>query len=144
MKKEMCGNLVAVLLGAATLFGAQCEGIQVIKLTDINQELLQEYFLGKMEDVVLEFPEGVKLPLNLSVWGEFLSVESDESTLHTVSVLKTCYIRCMGDNFLFSTDLETWKEFSEFFKGQLSFWIDLNADQPKVGLSVELNQKEVV
>lgn len=115
--------------------------MQVVKLVDMNLELLQEYFSGMNDNVVLECSEGMNLPFNFTLQGEFLMLHTDEYK-DCIRVLKTCYIRCKENNFIFSTDLQNWQEFSDFFSGSLSVGVDVNEGAPKINLNIELNQKQ--
>jgi hypothetical protein len=72
-----------------------------------------------MSGVVVVCPEGSSLPFNLMLKGEFLALESALKPLQ-LNILKTCYVQCdEKEHFLFSTDLQTWKDFSEFFTGEV-------------------------
>ncbi len=117
------------------------EGMQVVKLGEMSQESLMEYFSGINGNVVLECSEGMNLPFNLNLYGDFLRIESEEYK-DSIRVLKTCYMRFVDNNFIFSLDLQSWHEFSEFFSGVFSVGIDTNEGTPKIGVNIELNQKQ--
>lgn len=130
------------LMAASTFTQEEWEGRQVISLLDVNEGLIQDFSQGKMGESILECPEGACLPLKLILKGEFLGLESAEPPLY-LKVLKTCYIRCEGqENLLFSTDLQTWKEFSEFFTGGLKVSVDRENGGPVAGIQLELNQRK--
>ncbi|MFI5343019.1 MAG: hypothetical protein ACHQUC_02235 [Chlamydiales bacterium] len=141
MNKMLFASVMSVLISAAALFGIPSDELRVIKLTDLSQELLQDYFSGKCEDIVLECSEGTSLPLNLTMRGDFVLMEGGEQTLQTIRILNTCYIKCSGEEFLFSVDLETWKEFFDFFTGSFGIEIHLQENGVQIGCNVELNQK---
>lgn len=143
MKRVLFVNMIAAVVGIATVFAIPAgENLHVVRLTDMKQELLQDYFSGHAENIIVECPEGICLPLNFSISGEFLSVESVPHA-YFIRVLKTCYIKSSGDKFLFSVDLQNWKEFAEFFTGSLGISFGLHDDQQQVGLSLEMNQRQM-
>ena len=111
---------------------------QVINLFDLDNINIQEFSQGKLNDYILEIPEGVTLPFKMTVKGDFLAVDS----ISELKILKTCFIRCQGEaEYLFSSDMQTWKEFSEFFTGQLSVSVEVQDEMPVAGLELQLNQR---
>lgn len=116
---------------------------QIISLSALNGRIIQDFFNGEMSDLIIECTEGVSLPFKINLKGQFLALESAAVAPLYLKVLKTCYVRCEGkENFLFSTDLQTWKGFSEFFTGELSVSIEAENDGPVAGLQLELNQRK--
>ena len=114
---------------------------QIIRLSDLNDGMIQDFSQGNMGNFVVECPVGASLPFKFRLKGEFLGLESTR-LLH-LNVLKTCYVRCQGkENFLFSTDLQTWKDFSEFFTGSLNVSVEVENGETVAGLQLELNQRK--
>ena len=99
---------------------------------------------GNLSDAILECPQGACLPLNMSLKGEFLSLESAHGAPLYLRVLKSCYVRCEErENFLFSTDLQKWEGFSEFFTGNLKVAVhEEHNGMPVAELELELNQRK--
>lgn len=137
MKNKLLNGLIGSFVYMMMVFGGiqplQLHGqinedVRVEKLADISQELLQEYFSGTMENLVLECSEGTNLPFNLNLHGEFLEIKSDE--YKEIRMLKTYYIRFVEDNFKFSADLQSWYEFSDFFTGSFNLTVDVGATTP--------------
>jgi len=113
---------------------------QVICLSDLNEQTMQDFSHGNMGNCVVECPEGTSLPFKLTLKGEFLGLDSVAQELH---VLKTCYVRCIEkENFLFSTDLHAWQDFAEFFTGEIRVSVERENGEPMVGLQLELNQRK--
>ena len=110
---------------------------QVIRLSEITEEMIQDFFTGKRSQWVLECPEGSVLPFHFSVKGEFLAVED---TWSEVKVLKNCFIKRLNDKFLFSTDLQQWKEFQNFFSGKIGVALNLEEGDLTLGCHLELNE----
>jgi hypothetical protein len=114
---------------------------QVICVSDLSEQSIQDFSQGHMSDVVVVCPEGSRLPFKLTLKGEFLWLESALEPMQ-LNILKTCYVRCEGkENFLFSTDLQTWKDFSEFFTGEVRVSVERENGGPVAGLQLELNQR---
>lgn len=154
MKKVIYICLVVVSMGTTSAFaldtalrfgkpscGQNVSGFQLVKLTDVTEEMLSAYGEGTCQNVILECPEGAEFPLSLGAGGEFLSMTGEELPPYKVKILKTCYIKCMGDELLFSGDLAEWKEFVDFFKGQFSVAINASNGRPELIVSTDLNQR---
>jgi hypothetical protein len=116
---------------------------QIICLSDLNDKVIQDFSQGNMGDFVVECPAGTSLPFKLTLKGEFLELGSTQSPQLYLNVLKTCYVRCEEKgNFLFSTDLQTWEDFSEFFTGSLNVSVQAEKGGPVANLQFELYQKK--
>ena len=115
---------------------------QIIRLSNLSDRVIQDFSQGHMGDLVVECLAGTNLPFKLTLKGEFLGLDTDSSTPLYLKVLKTCYVRCEEkEHFLFSSDLQTWKEFSEFFTGELKVSVEAENGGPVAGLQFELNQR---
>jgi hypothetical protein len=101
----------------------------IIPLTEMSERF-------STGEEILECQEGVELPFEFVLQGEYLSLTGVEQT---VKVEKTCYIKCVGEELYFSSDLKKWSPFLEFFTGSVS--ISVNKDLPKVCFTVELNSR---
>ena len=113
---------------------------QFIGLSNLSERMIHDFSQGNMSDFILECPAGTSLPFKLTLKGELLALES--AATEQLHVLKTCYVRCPEkENFLFSTDLQTWKSFAEFFTGEIKVSIELESGEPMAGLQLELNQR---
>jgi hypothetical protein len=114
----------------------------ILRLSDLDDRMMNDFSEGKMSHFILECPEGVSIPFKLDLKGEFLVLESALMAQLSLKILKTCYVRCEEkENFLFSTDLKAWKGFSEFFTGAITVSLGQENDEPVAGLQIELNQK---
>jgi hypothetical protein len=144
-KAKLFGCALMMAVAATQLVAAPKTQVydQIIRLTDLNDRVIQDFSQGNMGDFVVECPAGSSLPFKLTLKGEFLGLESTQSAPLYLNVLKTCYVRCEEkENFLFSTDLRTWKNFSEFFTGELRVSVEAENGGPIAGLQFELNQRK--
>lgn len=106
------------MLLVGVLGTALCAANHVVSLNELTDENIESFTQGKMHDTIVKCPAGMVLPLTLSLQGEFLALESKEQS--SVKILKACFVKCVGETYLFSLDGKNWKEFSEFFTGKLS------------------------
>lgn len=153
MRNFFVGGLFFALAGASLAFAANHNmhlggssthivdtGCQVVALSELTKDMTEDFFTGKIPQFVLECSEGSVLPFNLSLKGEFLALEI-EDTYSKVKVLKTCFIKRLEDTFLFSIDLQNWKDFQEFFTGVIGVSLSVEEGTPTVGFNIELNQR---
>ena len=145
MRKLFVGALFFALAGTSLAFTANhnvhlgdSSTHVVVALSELTEEITTEdFFAGKF---VLECSEGSVLPFNFSLKSEFLALEV-ENTYSNIKVLKTCFIKHVEDTFLFSTDLQNWKGFQEFFTGTIGCSVNVEEGTPTVNFNIELNQR---
>ena len=127
------------MLLVGVLGTALCAANHVVSLNELTDENIESFTQGKMQDTVVKCPAGMVLPLTLSLQGEFLALESKGQS--SVKILKTCFVKSVGETYLFSLDGKSWKEFSEIFAGKLNAEFH-NTDQgPFAHLGCELSRK---
>jgi hypothetical protein len=138
---RLIGYIVMTIMGTGKLVASSPieKNWQTISLSNLKDGDVENFCHGKLKDSIIECSEGSFIPLKLTVKGEYLSLSNDSSDL---KVMKTCYVRCeeMG-KFLFSSDLEEWKEFGEFFTGSINVAIEQHDEVAMIGLEVELNKR---
>jgi len=149
MRKLIRGSVCFLLAGFSALFAANQNGAaldiletkgQVIALRELTKEMVEDFFTGKTPQAILECTEGSNLPLYLSLKGEFLALEGEAPSIK-IRVLKTCFIKCQKESFFFSSDLENWKEFDEFFTGEVGVCLNIEDETPVARLNIDLNQR---
>lgn len=134
------GCLWMTLIGSGQLMAASTVDLSLL---DVNETIIQDFSKGKMSGCTLECPQGALLPLKLSLRGEFISMDFAAAAPVYLKVLKTCYVRCEEqEKFLFSTDRLQWKEFGEFFTGELRVSVHAENGEPTAGLELELNERK--
>lgn len=122
MRKGYLFGCALMMVAATAQMKAQD---QIVALDDLNERMAQVFTQGKMAGVILECKAGTSLPLQMTFKGSFLSLSSWSASPTTLTLLKTCYVQCVEpEHFLFSTDMQNWKEISEFFTGELKLSID--------------------
>jgi hypothetical protein len=113
---------------------------RVVALQDMKSEMLERFFTGKTPGVVLECTEGLSLPFNLRLKGQYLALDSENSTSE-ITIVKKCFIKCEENKFFFSSDLKSWKLFQDFFTGQIGVSVNVDEGKPTVCLNIEINQR---
>jgi hypothetical protein len=114
---------------------------QVISLVNMSEEGLSEFAQGTWPNLILECPQDLSLPLEISVGGQFLALGQLESA-PCLKILKTCYVRCEKEGeFLFSSDLQNWTDFFDFFTGEMGAVLRIEEGKPVVRAYFELNQR---
>ncbi len=149
MRKLAVTALTMALAGAPLVFAAEDAAeintsnysagrIRVVRLQEMTREKLEAFFTGKTPEVALECPQGIDLPLNLLLKGD---LELASCSPLNLKILNGCTIRCLGDDFLFSSDGQNWRSFHEFFTGVISFSLNTEGGRPEMDLSIELNRR---
>jgi hypothetical protein len=118
-------------------------GHSIVNLLDINADVIGDFFQVSGSDVIIECPAGARLPFTLNVKGEFLVLEYENEPSVYVNVLRTCYLRNLGEQkFQFSSDLENWQDFFEFFTGELTVFVEARENAgPISGIELQLNRR---
>ncbi len=115
---------------------------EMIQLTDLNEQTIYDFTHGKMRDSIIECPKGSTLPLTIEIKGSFLELHSASESPLYLTLSQTCYVRCNAqEKFLFSSDLRSWKPFSEFFTGEIKASLERDSSGPLASLQIELNKK---
>lgn len=127
--------LIGAMASAMLFAGNQ----QVVSLNELSNEKLESFTQGKLQDIAVACPAGMVLPLKFSLQGEFLALESEGAS--SVKILKTCFLKCVGGEFLCSLDGKNWKGVLEIFTGNLGVELDNSNNGPFINVSCELNQK---
>ncbi len=140
MKKIITSILVPSLMCLSAIFA---DDPQVLGLSDLTQQLIENFTQGNMTGTILECKEGEVLPFHLNLVSEYLELSPEEDCRQTIRILKTIYIKCDNEKeqFLFSADLLDWKEFLEFFTGQIGVSLNVQEAPQNFGLYLELHQR---
>lgn len=147
MKYKKClTSMCMLIIGYNSLIasnkndGEEWKKNSVVSLFQLSESALQDFSQGKMSQVIVECPQGTHLPFATNVKGEYFALESTKAPL---LLLQTFYVRCeQPDEFLFSTDQTTWKNFSDFFTGKISLSVHKEGEDLVSGLELEFNQRK--
>ncbi len=149
MKKFLLMNLMTALI-ATTSFASDSYDTSddfleycIISINDVTQEMIEGGFFSANPHIIIEIPEGSQLPFGgVAIGGDFFSLEADKLSPQVINVVKTCYFRKTAETFLFSTDLENWGQFYEFFTGSVGFSTVFFNGVPSIQFNAQLNQRQ--
>lgn len=114
MFKKMIVLMGAILLSSSVMAGA----IVPIRSTKLNAEYLSKIQKGEVENAVIEFLEGDRLPINIKAEGDLF--ESVDSNPTFVEVKKHFFVKIMKNNITMSFDGVTFKSIKELLGGSLT------------------------
>lgn len=107
---------VIVLIGALLLSTSlMAESNVTIRSTKLNAEFLNKIQKGEVENTVIEFIEGDRLPINLKAEGDLF--ESADSNPTFVEVKKHFFVKIMKNDATMSFDGEIYKPIKELLRG---------------------------
>lgn len=143
---KLIGYLFMAMIGGSQFITAspyqkEWQDTQIVNLLNISEQEMQDFLQGKIANYILECPAEACLPLTITLRGEFFSLESTATPFY-IKILKSCYMRCEED-LLFSTDLQKWEKFANFFTGNLTILIKNINEEPIVTIGIDLNQKKI-
>jgi hypothetical protein len=140
--RRFIGHTIVLLIASASLMAAVPRDI--VNVVDANEELFRNFTAGN-DQLIVECGEGAELPFKMSIKGNCLQLDSSQQSAVSLKVLQTCYVRCVKENelqFLFSSDLEQWKSFSDFFTGELKLTVVTEEAGTIARMELELNQRK--
>lgn len=124
---------------AVALYSAESE-YQIVTLEALTEDVSQDFFAGRSDNLILQCSEGSKLPFHFALQGSMLALEPECASC-SLRLLQTCFIMFVNEEFFFSSDLHDWRNFQEYFTGTMSVNLDVINGEPTVGLSIELNPR---
>jgi hypothetical protein len=125
--------------------GAQAvvrEIVDFVNVYDLSEDMLQQLLSGNLSNIAVEFPEHAQLPLNLFLDGDLISLVNPEGIPAYIKFNRSIYVRNLNGTFLFSTDLQQWRCYRDFFGRVVhaGFQVDPFVG-PVISLGAELNEK---
>jgi hypothetical protein len=121
MFKKMIFVMLTLLL--STMVNAGTEGS--IRVSKLSPELMNKIQKGQVQNLVVEFKQGDRLPVNLKAVGDLF--ESVDSNPTFVEVKRDFYVKVSGPNVHMSFDGLNFKPINELLRGNVS--VGANADQ---------------
>ena len=114
------------------LFGSFCLSASddIVNINDVA-----DFFAGKYQAVTIECSEGTRLPIDINIDGDIVSVDSEGDVPLFINVNKTFYVRFpsgQDEDPLFSWDCKNWKSFLDFVSGNIEVSFDKSDDKDLV------------
>lgn len=144
MNSKIFGTLLALFAVGRANIDQQpaCPGAlanrPVIAFNDLTTEKMEQFFTRE-KSFIIDVPAGAKLPVNLTVSGDFFALENVSQTL---TFLQGCYVTYNNGQFLLSTDLCYWKKLHDFFSGKLQATFNTDRGKLEADVSCEINQQK--
>lgn len=113
MFKKMIALTGAIVLSTSLMAGT----IVPIRSTKLNAEFLNKIQKGEVENTVIEFLEGDRVPVNIKAQGDLF--ESADSNPVLVEVKKHFYVKIMKSDITMSFDGERFRPIKECLGGSL-------------------------
>lgn len=120
MIKKMIFVILTLLLCLTVTANAESS----IRVSKLSPELIAKIQKGEVENLVVEFKEGDRLPVNLKAEGDLF--ESVDSNPTFVEVKKDFYVKVTGSNIHMSFDGINFKPINELLRGSVS--VGANSD----------------
>lgn len=120
MFKKMTFVILALLLCSAV----KADTGSSIRVSKLGPEMMTKIQKGEVKNLVVEFKEGDRLPVNLKAEGELF--ESVDSNPIFVEVKKDFYVKVTGSNVQMSFDAVNFSPINELIRGSVS--VGANSD----------------
>jgi hypothetical protein len=150
--KKLAMMTLALMASCVCAFSEEIpETLRVINVSNVTfEDDFEGFILGQYPDVAIEFSAQTILPLNFFLKGDLLSLVGDNKNVGMLQVQQTFYARAVvvkdddeeGVEFMLSTNLVDWKEFSDFVTGYLTVNLNVENGQPLIVFGAEVNKDE--
>jgi len=143
MKKMALTTMLTAFLSIvqANLSADCCCICPIVQVGQLTPEMLEIFRSGETSNMVLEIPEGTRLPLQFFLSGDVFTMENADQP-PVLTVLRTIYVKRDGQHLLFSVDFEEWKGFLSIFTGIVGFTLDVNTEQPALNIHGKVNARD--
>ncbi len=150
--KKLAMMTLALMTSCVCAFSDETpETLRVINVCNITfEDDFNGFMMGQYPDVAIEFSSQTILPLSFFLKGDLLSLVGDNKNVGMLQVQQTFYARAVAlkeddeeeVEFMLSTDLVDWKEFSDFVTGYLTVNLNVENGQPSIVFGGEVNKDQ--
>lgn len=113
--------------------------VPVIEAKDLTEDVIAQFCAGELTNVIIAFPAGTIIPLQVILSGNLLALGNIDDAVPYFEMLQTIYVRHDGSNFIFSQDLQNWKQIADFLTGNISAVFGMQDSYPSFTLTVDVN-----
>lgn len=140
----ICGSVCATSMNIdinSKTWRTVTQNIEVINICDLTDFDLIEIMQGNHPELAVEFLAKTSLPLSLFLRGDLINLVENDEGFKVVEIEQTFYVRCVEQEFIFSTNLIDWKPFFEFLTGNASVSLSIQDGKPSILVGVEANKR---
>jgi hypothetical protein len=113
--------------------------LQVVSVSDLTQETMNEIIQGELPDLAIEFPAQTVLPVGFFLKGNLVNLEVCEG--NTLHVIQTFYARFVENELILSSNLVDWKPWLHFITGEASFSLSVHDGQPSIAFGADISPR---
>ena len=116
------------------------QNLKVVNVSSLSESDFNEIMFGNDPETAVEFSADTSMPIGFFLKGDLVNL-LEEGNFGAVEIRQTFYIRSVGQELVFSTDLNEWKSFLEFVGSTLSVILSLENGRPSILIGAETNQR---
>jgi len=109
---------------------------QTVPFDSLTEEEGLRILRGEPNNIVVEFREGMMLPVQFFLNGDVLEFHQKDEITGTIVVKKTFYMRHEECGIMYSGDLNSWHPLYMFLTGSIQAGINLDDDVPVLRIDV--------
>ncbi len=121
---------------------AYCDGVPVININKINEAMLHAFMSGDIRNIIVELNEGTLLPFRTNLKGDLINIVPEERDPIYFQVMQTFYLKEESESLLFSTDLQEWRNFTDFVDGNIDLTIEPTPTGPMLRTDLSMDVVE--
>ncbi|MEI8124884.1 MAG: hypothetical protein WCG42_03940 [Parachlamydiaceae bacterium] len=117
------------------------QNLNVINISGLSENDLNEIMLGMRPDVAVEFSAQTTLPITLFLKGDLINLLASQASFGDIEIQQVVYARVVLQELILSTNLVEWKPFLEFITGNISVSLTIQEGKPSIVVGAEVNQR---
>lgn len=119
--------------------------VDFVQVYDMTDEMFQEFMLGNLQNIVIEFPKDAQLPLEVFLEGELVTLVKKGDSPLFITFNKSIYLRHHKGKLKLSTDFHNWRPLEGFLTGNVQVGINMEEIKgPVLSLGAELFERASV
>lgn len=143
MKKTLVALLICFLKVQNTAYTEEnaASNIVVCDVSTLDSEKLHDIFMTSLEDVILMFPAGIKIPVKFNLTGDLFHLSMENTNPLVLEFKQRTYLKFVYEQPLLSFDLEEWKPLDQLAKVKKEINVSTFGEIPLGELNLELLTK---
>jgi hypothetical protein len=115
--------------------------LHVVNVCNLSDQQLNEIMQGRHPEIIVEFAAQTFLPISFFLKGDLLNLVESEEKFRTIEIKQSFYVRCVGQELIFSSNLTDWRPLPEFITGTASVALSIQDGQPSFVVGAEVNRR---